>query len=448
MNAITAYEYDVLVEDAANLPLSLKAKAVPTGMFSWLQAEAIRLSETSNTAWVRLSQTLGRPAVRLSNHVGVVRSADGFQLEILPKIAKVNSATNGDGEVRKLLIEMLRCLDGFRFIQSDKAMLAASEMPLLEVFIAEFLRSAEYLVKRGLRRDYITQQNNQFALRGKLLISQHLRSNLVRKDRFYTEHDEYSLNRPANRLLRKAINRVLTWSLNNNNQKRARELSFIFSEVPSPDSIRADFQRLRLDRGMEHYQEAMSWVRLILGEQSPLTGQGTHSTISLLFPMEAVFEAYVAKHLRRQLKNEYQLTSQVTSLSLVKHQNKNWFRLKPDLLIRKGTINQLVLDTKWKLIDTALNDGSSKYNLSQADFYQLFAYGKHYLKGEGDVVLIYPKTENFKAALSVFEFTDNNCLKLWVVPFCLHEKRMILPACDSLNAFLSSEHRIANLQSG
>jgi 5-methylcytosine-specific restriction enzyme subunit McrC len=53
-----------------------------------------------------------------------------------------------------------------------------------------------------------------------------------------------------------------------------------------------------LDRGMGYYADAfdaLAWARLILDEESPLTGTGDHSAPSLLFPMEAVFEAFVAK---------------------------------------------------------------------------------------------------------------------------------------------------------
>ena len=91
-----------------------------------------------------------------------------------------------------LLIEMLRCLGGFRPIQAESAKLAAARMPLLEVFIGEFLRLVENIVKRGLRSDYTLRQDNLFALGGKLLVSQNLNQNLCRADRFFTEHDEFS----------------------------------------------------------------------------------------------------------------------------------------------------------------------------------------------------------------------------------------------------------------
>ena len=47
---------------------------------------------------------------------------------------------------------------------------------------------------------------------------------------------------------------------------------------------------------------------------------------------------------------------------------------------------------------------------------QLQAYGQSYLDGQGDVVLIYPKTDAFQHALPVFEFPKSEGLRLWVVP--------------------------------
>ena len=178
---------------------------------------------------------------------------------------------------------------------------------------------------------------------------------------------------------------------------------------------------------MGHYEGALAWARLILLGDSPLTGTGSHKAPSLLFPMEKVFEAFVARHLPRQLAQPYRLQQQASSLSLVQHEGKDWFLLKPDLLVRerKGGANRLVLDTKWKLLDRA--NRAKQYGLSQADFYQLHAYGHNYLEGQGDVVLIYPKTDAFDAALPEFEFPKSSGLRLWVLPFCLQSKRLLLP---------------------
>lgn len=432
MAGTTIYEFDALAATAHGASDAVGLRSVPPHVFAWLEAQALRVAEAGETAWLRLSQRRGRRAVQVASFVGVIRAPDGYQIEVLPKVAK--TIGGDDGEARQLLIEMLRCLGGFRHIQTDSAKLVATRMPLLEVFIGEFLRAVEHMVKRGLRSDYNPQQDNLFALRGKLQMATHLRRNLCRRDRFFAEFDEFSPNRPENRLLHAALRRALAWTASQTNQQLARELCFVFAEVPASEHPSTDFQRVRLDRGMAHYDGALAWARLILEDESPLTGAGGHRAPSLLFPMEAVFEAFVAKHLARQLGLGFTLRTQARSLSLVRHLENDWFRLKPDLLVQASKVNRLVLDTKWKLIDGQQATGSDKYGLDQGDFYQLHAYGQNYLDGDGDVVLIYPKTDTFHKALPVFEFPKSSGLRLWVLPFCLKDRRLLLPPCGSLDA--------------
>lgn len=423
-NGITIYEYDSLV--SSGLPIEAEGlHAVPARVFNWLEELCLRNSENGDAAWIRLVQRRGRRALQLTNYVGVIRCPDNFQLEVLPKVGK--AIGGGAKDAQQLLMEMLRCLRGFRHIQTESARLKSVRMPLLEVFIAEFLAAVDRVVKRGLRSDYAIRQGSLFALRGKLMMATHLRENLHRADRFYTEHDEYSIDRPENRLIHAALRRALEYSVSRENQQLALELCFTFAEVPISTQVRVDFQRVRVDRGMTHYGDSLAWARLLLDEDSPLTGSGRNRAPSLLFPMEAVFEAYVAKHLPAQLMPNLQLSTQARSHHLVRHIDQDWFLLKPDLVIRNKEQNICVLDTKWKLLDRNKGTGADKYELSQADFYQLQAYGQSYLDGVGDVVLIYPKTDNFSEPLPVFAFPKTEGLRLWVVPFCLKTRQLLLP---------------------
>ena len=58
--------------------------------------------------------------------------------------------------------------------------------------------------------------------------------------------------------------------------------------------------------------------------------------------------------------------------------------------------------------------------------YQLFAYGEKYLKGQGSLVLIYPKNENFLESLPSFEFKPG--LLLHVVPYDLDKDELRINA--------------------
>jgi 5-methylcytosine-specific restriction enzyme subunit McrC len=436
MNSVTTYEFDLLVPDDLHDSDATEFRAVPKGVFAWLERQCLQSAERGDAAWLRLTQRRGRKAVQVTSYVGVIRAPDGFQIEVLPKVGHVIGG--GDVEARRLLIQMLRCLNGFRHIQTDSADLAAARMPLLEVFIREFLQAVENVVKQGLRSDYSAKQDNLFALRGKLLVADHLRQNLFRADRFFTDHDEFTTNRPDNRLLHAALHQALVLATSQENQQLARELCFAFADVPKSTQIAQDFQRVRRERGASSYSTALAWARLILEDESPLTGVGGNRAPSLLFPMEAVFEAYVAKHLSKQLVRPMILKTQACSHHLVRHSEQNWFLLKPDILVRQGARDTIVLDTKWKLLDDSKASGSQKYGLAQGDFYQLHAYGQAYLDGCGDMILIYPKTATFNHPLPVFTFPKAGDLRLWVLPFCLTSKALLVPAEASFaSAFCS-----------
>ncbi|KVR24642.1 2-keto-D-gluconate dehydrogenase [Burkholderia ubonensis] len=424
MSGITIYEFDALVTEGSDVTEAEGLHVIPANVFAWLERESLR-PEDGEAAWLRPVRRRGRRAVQVTSFVGVVRAPDGFQIEVLPKVGKVIGG--GATDARWLLLDMLRCLNGFRHIRTDRAKVAAAHMPLLEVFIGEFLLSVEHVVKRGLRSDYTNRQGNLLSLRGKLCVAPHLRENLCRADRFFTEHDEYTPNRPENRLLHAALRRVLASSVSRANQQLARELCFVFAEIQPSDLPDRDFQHIRLDRGMGYYNDALAWARLILDEESPLTGIGKHRAFSLLFPMEKLFEAFVGKHLADQLTRPLLLKAQVRSRHLVRHCGQDWFRLKPDLLVRDAGRDVLVLDAKWKLLNGLKSSGTDKYGLAQSDFYQLHAYGHNYLDGKGDVALIFPKTDSFDEPLPVFEFSHNTELRLWVLPYCLKSRALIVP---------------------
>lgn len=404
---VTVFEYGYLVSGGGDHT----TPALDPAAFEALEQMALR---PQGSALLRLCVYRGQKAIQVRNYVGVLQLADGTQLEILPKVA-------GDGIAlaRRALLNMLCHLHDFRHLQSTDASIATRPMPLLEVFISQFLQSVNRLIKRGIRSEYVRQEENGSFLKGKLLVPQQLKHNLLNRQRFFTEFDEYLQNTPANRVIRTALSLVARYARVASNQRLCRELNFAFGDVPLSADVQTDLKAVRLSRGMAHYDLPLAWSRLILSGSSPLAMSGEAQAISLLFPMEAVFECYVASVLKKECHAPYRLAEQVQARSLVRHDGRDWFRLKPDLMLYCDKRPVAVMDTKWKLLDGEMANGSDKYGLSQQDFYQMFAYGQNYLAGRGEMALIYPKTELF-AAMIPKPFEYNPELRVWVVPFDIH----------------------------
>jgi 5-methylcytosine-specific restriction enzyme subunit McrC len=261
-------------------------------------------------------------------------------------------------------------------------------------------------------------------LRGQLDAVKQMRQPPGRAHIFNIRHDLFLPDRPENRLLKSALMRVCRTTQQSDTWRLSHELAGLLIEIPDSRDVQNDFRQWRNDRLMAHYQPVRPWCELVLGQHMPLAVRGNTHGISLLFPMEKLFERYVEVKLRKQLSAPYTLTPQARSKYLCKHNDNDIFQLRPDLLIQCGKDIKFVLDTKWKLLSA--NDTENKYGLSQSDFYQLFAYGHKYLSGEGEMLLIYPKTANFTAVLPRFDFSPE--LKLWVVPFDLENDEMCWPS--------------------
>ena len=429
-------EYGYLLEEPTNndQPIQtykeeLVAQPIPRSAFRYLLSFIKNDDEKDFAPFLRLTTFKRTTALKVQNYVGVLQTPCGTQIEVLPKV--FNDDIEPAEKTRKTLITMLRCLRDSPFKQGDSAEIRTTNMPLLEVYISQFLSLTNQLIKRGIRSDYVRVQNNSKFLRGRLLVSQQIRSNMLHPERFAIEYDEYLVNRPANRLIKATLALVTRVAQSSKNQRLARGLSFAFEDVPKSTDIRTDFQKVKTDRSMSYYQNVLEWCRLLLNGHGPTSSTGGFNTLSILYPMERIFEDYVAHRLRPKLGSYFEgctLKTQAATDSLVEnHNDKPIFKLKPDLLIIKGVETVCVMDTKWKLLDAS--DHRNKYGISQADMYQLYAYGHKYLKKSKPpkkLMLVYPKTDKFEKRLPLFEYEKGEKgLKLDVVPFDLNEGVLI-----------------------
>lgn len=411
---ISVFEYDLLgSEDSA----PVGTKRLNPEIFAYL--EQLSLTSIQGSQFLKLTSRSGFKLLQVQNYAGMLSTPHGFQLEILPKVGKNLTAASA----RETFITMLSHLPGFRHIQTQQATLQAQRMPLLEIFISQFLLSVSQLLKQGLRSDYVSEQDNLAFMKGKLMLSAQLRHNVVNRHKFCVDYDDYIPDCAANRLLHSALDKLLSLQLSSENQRWLYELRFAFDDIPLSRDIESDINSLRLERGMAHYNEPMAWAQLILAGMSPSALQGNTKAISLLFPMEAVFESFVAQTLPYELPPHLKVKSQAATYSLVKHGLNDCFKLRPDLLIqsRQPVQTKMVMDTKWKLVDNN-SQKKSLYGLAQSDFYQMFAYGQKYLNGTGEMYLIYPAHDDFSQPIPQ-HFAFSETLKLWVVPYQITAKR-------------------------
>lgn len=337
--------------------------------------------------------------LKAQQYVGVIETSNGIVIEVLPKIGRSNPE-----EIRSVLLKMLRCLRSSPFKNFNQASLSSSKMNILEIFITMFCEELSQLVKKGIKSDYLEKVENSKFLKGKLRTSDHLKKNLIHKEKFFIEYDDYKVNRVENRIIKTTLSFLYNKSNKNFNKKRIREFLFVFDEVDELPLPIKNFNNMKLNRQTKDYGLVLEWCKIFLRDSCITSLKGNTKAFALFFDMNLIFEDYVAKCLRRSFP-EKDIKTQVTGKYLIEGPKKE-FKLIPDILID----DNVIADTKWKLLDS-----SKPHNgISQSDIYQMYAYCKKYDVEE--VNLIYPYTEDFPE-ISNTSYTFEEGHKLRILAF-------------------------------
>lgn len=147
--------------------------------------ELIDFALTDNGQYVLRA---GNKSIKVLNYVGVIQTKSGFTLEILPKIYSNDNFDN----IRKIFMKMLL---KSRYIADYKttgfANLKSFNNRLIEIFISMFIDEVFYILKKGLKSNYVNIENNYNFMKGSLLTSIHIKKNIVNKHKFYVCYDEY-----------------------------------------------------------------------------------------------------------------------------------------------------------------------------------------------------------------------------------------------------------------
>ena len=251
-----------------------------------------------------------------------------------------------------------------------------------------FLAELERLIHRGLKSDYVQIAQNRAFLKGKLLFNEQIKHNLIHKERFFTQSDEYSLNSAPNRLIKRTLEFLRTLSLSPKTRTKLDSLYFIFEEITPSSHIERDFAKCKNMRRFKEYELVLLWCAIFLRQKSFSAYSGSERAFALLFPMERLFESFVGYWCKR-VACDYEVKTQESSKYLIAESKEaidksgGLFALKPDMVMRgRGKSNDeiIILDTKWKIPDST-ND-EKRYGIAQSDVYQMWAYASKYAKKE------------------------------------------------------------------
>lgn len=385
-----------------------------------------------------------RAYVKATSYVGVIQ-VPGLTVEILPKTDKSNSTESSLVLAQNNLLYMLSMTKSIPVEERDLAGIERQQMPLLEALITVFVRKLLDELRKGLDHAYLHHEENLLVLKGKLLFNQQVRHNAAHRERVFISYDDFITDTPLNRIFKTTCRFLLNVSKATGAQKHLREALAVLDEVCDCEITHHHFERIHLTRNNERFAPLLTFSRMVLLNQSPAPVAGKNETFSLLFPMEQLFEEFIATVIQRQATFFFpeiyscaihiQAKGKREYLMIREDTGKRHFMLIPDLIVNSGGKPSLILDTKWKRLQTS--NENPKNGVSQADIYQLFAYAKHY--GCRDNILLYPKIKDVGPAPYCLMTDKDTKIRIELIDLNRDLRRDQSSFLDEMKAMLSSK---------
>ena len=337
----------------------------------------------------------GKEVIIIKNYVGIVSLKSGTQIEILPKIAD-KSTKEEIRFARTFVVEMLKSCGKIPYKSFQRARLSYENMNLYEIYIRLFLDELNDLYKRGLKAGYVPYEGNENFLKGKLIFGEHIRRNFAHKEKFYVGYDVFSFDRVENRLIKSTLLYLHGKSKDESNKRDIKRMLLIFEDITPSNNCDGDFAKCGTDRTVKEYADIILLCKVFLHKKSFTMYGGQNDATALLFPMDRLFESYVAEQMSKiAYGHGWILNKQDRGKYLFGEEYSGKFPLRPDIVLSSKQLGDeiIIVDTKWKRI---YNDPKSNYGISQADMYQMYAYHTRY-ENVKKVVLLYPYYEYLNA---------------------------------------------------
>ncbi|MDW7670343.1 MAG: hypothetical protein SCK57_03735 [Bacillota bacterium] len=352
---------------------------------------------------IKLGSLLGENNVNLqangkltvNHYVGFVQMQH-TRLLIYPKISR-NAADEAVYERAFEVLLRLLYVSGFDGVKKmpDPQSMGKNKNDLLEVFIGIFVDELLLRLKRDMNRGYRVDQGNQAFIKGKIDFPVTLKQNSFRKHLHWVRFDHFTENIHLNSILKTVVNQLIKQTKVSENRKKLHQALLWFEDVDVMTLTYDVWQQVTFNRLNSQYQPVFNMARLFFYNIGPSINRGKEMVFSFLVPVNQLFECYVSKWVKKRLQEGESCQSQgpVKYLAVMNEQEK--VRLKPDVTVSKGGKVVRLYDAKYKelqmeyLIDDPDQLMIRGVGVSQADIYQMLAYGVRYQCA--DISLVYPK---------------------------------------------------------
>lgn len=368
-----------------------------------------------------------RDTLRFINYVGYIRLSK-VSIEILPKIS-----LNGSVELeRKALLNMLSKCGILKVNYSEISSLKLYKQSLNEILAYLFSKKLQKELRKGVYGEYVYIEENINSLKGSLRVQEQIKNMASHSLKAFCRFEEFSRDNKLNKILSFFVKEVMKNIKNRETLKLLRISEMILGEVDERSITLNEVNNFSFNRLNKPFEDAFTLGKMIVLGESALGNLGENKVYSILFKMNEIFEIYIGKLLKELLyKETVHIQHSKYKLLIKEESNRGVFKLIPDIVIEKNGIERVIIDTKWKSVESKFN----RHGVKREDLYQMYAYLTRY-KNASTVILLYPYNERIEGEdgeyLESWYLEDDQHKRLRVYAVNLENEKETLKSLDKI----------------
>jgi 5-methylcytosine-specific restriction enzyme subunit McrC len=249
---------------------------------------------------------------------------------------------------------------------------------LLDLFAKVLINATKMLLKRGIDKNYIDQTEELAGVKGKVQISQTLKSNLLFKQRTMCTFDDFSANIISNRILISTIYRLTrTKGLDKQLKNELVGLKRMLFNIEQIEITNSLFKQVRLNRNNYFYGFVMNVCQIIYESTFPSEEQGKYKFSDFTrddSKMNQLFEAFIRNFYKIEQRKYKTVRKETIKWQFDNTDNESYQylpQMETDITLENNE-EKIIIDAKFYRETMTLN--YDKERIKSANLYQLFSY--------------------------------------------------------------------------
>ena len=243
-----------------------------------------------------------------------------------------------------------------------------------ELCSAILIRGISTQLKRGLGREYQPRTEALSGIRGKMDISQSLKSQTILKKQMVCTYDEFTVNSYMNRILKSTAELLLRSDISKKRKKELKKLLLYFGDVERIDLYSVNW-KIRYNRNNQTYRMLMAVCYLVVKGLLQSRTDGSVRVMDFLDEqrMCRLYEKFILEYYRKEWP---QITASASQIPWALDDDEAALLpvMQSDIMLTKGS-RVLIIDAKYYAHTTQTQ--YDVHTLHSNNLYQIFTYVKN-----------------------------------------------------------------------